>query len=75
MTFLLVYQDMCKAGMSKGKAGLVKAWLDYAEGAGQQVAGELQYAKLPAALHTAAQKKVDGLQCNGAAIPAAGSGS
>jgi phosphate transport system substrate-binding protein len=72
-TFLLVYQDMCKAGLDAGKAKLVKAWLDYAEGDGQTVAGELQYAKLPDAIHTAAKAKVEGLQCNGAAIPAAGS--
>ena len=71
LTFLLVYQDMCKAGMDQGKAGLVKAWLDYAEGPGQNVAKELQYAQLPGDLHTKAQAKVDGLQCNGKAIQAA----
>jgi phosphate transport system substrate-binding protein len=70
LTFLLVYQDMCKAGMDPGKAKLVKAWLDYAEGAGQGVAKELQYAQLPSDLHTKAQAKVDGLQCNGQSINA-----
>jgi phosphate transport system substrate-binding protein len=68
ITFLLVYQDMCKAGMSQQKAGLVKDWLNYAEGAGQPVARELQYAPLPDAIKSKAQAKVDGLQCNGAAI-------
>jgi phosphate transport system substrate-binding protein len=68
ITFLLVYQDMCKAGMSKEKAGLVKDWLNYAEGAGQPVARELQYAPLPDAIKSKAQAKADGLQCNGAAI-------
>jgi phosphate transport system substrate-binding protein len=67
-TFLLVYQDMCKAGVSKEKATLVKGWLDYALGAGQGVAKELQYAALPEAIQTAAQKKVDGLTCNGSPI-------
>ena len=38
------------------------------DGDGQNVAKELQYAPLPADLHTKAQAKVDGLQCNGAAI-------
>src|SRR3954452_11524401 len=47
LTFLLVYADPCKAGESAGKASSLKAWLDYAEGEGQNVAGELQYAKLP----------------------------
>jgi phosphate transport system substrate-binding protein len=70
LTFLLVYQDMCKAGMDAGKAKLVKAWLDYAEGPGQSVAKELQYAQLPSDLHTKAQAKVDGLQCNGSPIDA-----
>jgi phosphate transport system substrate-binding protein len=68
VTFLLVYQDMCKAGLTAQKAGLVKDWLNYAEGDGQQVAPELQYAPLPDAIKQQAQAKVDGLQCNGAAI-------
>ena len=68
ITFLLVYEDMCKAGTSKQKAGLVKDWLDYAEGDGQPVAQELQYASLPDTIKSKAQEKVDGLRCNGAAI-------
>ncbi|HWK28367.1 MAG TPA: phosphate ABC transporter substrate-binding protein PstS [Solirubrobacter sp.] len=69
LTFLLVYQDPCKAGMDEQGAKRLKAWLDYALGDGQEVASELQYAKLPDELHTKAQAKVDGLQCNGQAIP------
>jgi phosphate transport system substrate-binding protein len=68
LTFLLVYRDVCKAGADEGKAKALKAWLDYAEGPGQDVAAELQYAKLPDALHTKAQAKVDGLTCNGSPI-------
>jgi phosphate transport system substrate-binding protein len=64
-TFLLVYQDMCKAGIAQKKATAVKGWLDYAEGDGQRVAPELQYAPLPTKLHSAAQSKVSGLKCNG----------
>jgi phosphate transport system substrate-binding protein len=67
-TFLLVYKDMCKAGKTKQVAQRVKNWLDYAEGPGQSVAKELQYAPLPAAIHTAAQAKVKGLTCNGKAL-------
>jgi phosphate transport system substrate-binding protein len=68
VTFLLVYADPCKAGMKPDVAKRLKAFLDYAEGDGQAVAGELSYAKLPDALHTKAQTKVDGLTCNGQAI-------
>ncbi|MDX6697051.1 MAG: phosphate transport system substrate-binding protein [Solirubrobacteraceae bacterium] len=70
-TFLLVYQDMCKAGVSKDKAQRVVNWLNYAEGDGQKVAPELQYAPLPAQLHQLAQAKVDGLVCNGAPLKGA----
>ncbi|MEO8690401.1 MAG: phosphate ABC transporter substrate-binding protein PstS [Solirubrobacteraceae bacterium] len=70
-TFLLVYQDVCKAGLSSGKAQSLKAWLDYAEGDGQGAAKELYYAALPDAVHTAAMKKVAGLQCNGQPIKSA----
>ena len=68
ITFLLVWQDACKAGQNATTAKLVKNWLSYALGAGQQVAPQLQYAPLPDNVKTKAQAKVDGLQCNGAAI-------
>jgi phosphate transport system substrate-binding protein len=68
LTFLLVYQDPCKAGMKADQAKRLKAWLDYAERAGQDVAGELQYAKLPAELHSKAKAKLAGLTCNGQPI-------
>lgn len=67
-TFLLVWQDMCKAGLSESKAKDVKIWLDYALGEGQSVAPELEYAPLPTAVLDAAKAKVTGLQCNGAAL-------
>jgi phosphate transport system substrate-binding protein len=64
-TFLLVYEDMCAAGMSQSKAKLVKSWLDYALGEGQKVAPEIQYAPLPASVLAKAKQKVAGLACNG----------
>jgi phosphate transport system substrate-binding protein len=70
VTFLLVYRDMCKAGQSATQAKLVKNWLDYALGAGQQVAPQLEYAPLPDSIKQKAQAKVDGLLCNGKAISA-----
>jgi phosphate transport system substrate-binding protein len=68
VTFLLVWQDMCKAGIQQNQAKLVKNWLGYALGDGQSVAPQLQYAPLPDAIKSKAQAKVDGLQCNGAAL-------
>jgi len=68
VTFLLVWQDACKAGQTANQAKLVKNWLNYGLGAGQQVAPQLQYAPLPDNIKTKAQAKVDALQCNGAAI-------
>jgi phosphate transport system substrate-binding protein len=68
ITFLLVYQDMCKAGADQGKAQRVKAWLDYALADGQNVAKDLQYAPLPDDIKSPAQEKVDGLVCNGSPI-------
>jgi len=70
VTFLLVYQDMCKAGLTATQAGLVKDWLNYAEGDGQKLAPELEYAPLPDSIKAQAQAKIDGLVCNGAAIAA-----
>jgi phosphate transport system substrate-binding protein len=70
VTFLLVWQDMCKAGVQANQAKLVKDWLGYALGGGQQIAPQLQYAALPDAIKSKAQAKVDGLQCNGQAIAA-----
>jgi phosphate transport system substrate-binding protein len=70
-TFLLVYQDMCKAGVKKANAERVFNWLNYAEGDGQKVAPELQYAPLPAELSTKAKAKVDGLVCNGSPLKSA----
>ena len=68
ITFLLVWQDGCKAGQNATQAKLVKNWLTYALGPGQQVAPQLEYAPLPDSVKTKAQARVDGLQCNGAAI-------
>jgi phosphate transport system substrate-binding protein len=71
VTFLLVYQDLCKAGMDADQAKRVKAWLDYALGDGQEVAPQLEYAALPDSIKAQAQQKVDGLQCNGSTVQGA----
>jgi phosphate transport system substrate-binding protein len=70
-TFLLVYQDLCKAGLDKDTAQRVKNWLDYALGSGQSVAPSLQYAPLPTAIKNKAQSKVGNLTCNGSSLETA----
>jgi phosphate transport system substrate-binding protein len=67
-TFVIVYKDMCKAGLSQGTAQSVKKFVDYGLGKGQSVLTQLQYAQLPAALHTKAQAAAKTLQCNGKAL-------
>jgi phosphate transport system substrate-binding protein len=70
VTFLLVYKDLCKAGLNSGEAKRVKAWLQYATTAGQKVAPDLEYAPLPAGVLSKAKAKVSGLQCNGQSVSA-----
>src|SRR3954454_10214395 len=69
-TFLIVYKDMCKAGISKSKAQGVKKFIDYGLGQGQDVLGQLQYAKLPSALLTKTKAAAGTLQCNGSHLGA-----
>jgi phosphate transport system substrate-binding protein len=65
-TFVIGYDDLCKAGMSKANAAGYVAFLDYALGEGQSVAKDLAYAPLPADVKTPALAAADGLTCNGA---------
>jgi phosphate transport system substrate-binding protein len=67
-TFVIVYKDMCKAGKSQGVAQGVKKLIDYGLGAGQDVLGDLQYAKLPDAVLSKAKEAASGLTCNGQPI-------
>jgi phosphate transport system substrate-binding protein len=67
-TFILVYRDMCKAGVSPAAAERVKGWLDYVLGPGQQIAPEIAYAPESTAVNGAAKAKVNGLLCNGSPL-------
>lgn len=67
-TFIVVYKDLCKAGVSADKAKGVVKFLNYGLGAGQDIAKQIQYAPLPAAVLTQAKAAVTSLQCNGAPI-------
>ena len=67
-TFVVVYKDLCKGGLSKSKAEAVKGFIDYGLGEGQDVLGQLQYAQLPDELKAKAQSASDSLTCNGSPV-------
>jgi len=72
VTFLLVYQDPCKAqGMDANKAKALVSWLKWGETSGQDVAKQLQYAPLPDALKSKVDAKVGTITCNGSPVEAA----
>jgi phosphate transport system substrate-binding protein len=74
VTFLLVYQDPCKAQkMDEDKAKTLVTWLNYGETSGQEVAKQLQYAPLPANIKTKADAKIKSITCNGQPVSPAGS--
>jgi phosphate transport system substrate-binding protein len=67
-TFVVVYKDLCKGGLDRGKAGAVKGFLDYGLGDGQGVLEQLRYAKLPAPLLKKAKAAANSLTCNGSPV-------
>jgi phosphate transport system substrate-binding protein len=69
---ILVYQDMCKAGLDQTTAENVVGWINYALGEGQSIAPQLEYAPLPDNILKADQENVAGLECNGQPIKAGG---
>jgi phosphate transport system substrate-binding protein len=71
-TFLLVYRDMCKAGVPSDRAQKVVNWLHYALNAGQTVAPELQYGPLPNEVLVPARRAVAAELCDGKPLKASG---
>ena len=67
-TFIDVYKDPCKAGMSQGNAKALGAFLNFALDKGQGELGQLYYAKLPADILAKSKAAVAGLTCNGSAL-------
>lgn len=67
-TFVIVYKDMCKAGVSKSAAAGVKKFLTYGLGDGQNVERQLSYAPLPASLVAKDKAQLATLSCNGAPL-------
>jgi len=69
-TFIVVYKDMCKAGIPGGEAAAkgVVAFLNYGFGSGQSILAQADYAALPTAILEKSKAAVTELKCNGAAI-------
>lgn len=64
-TFILVYKDLCAAGVKPHAARTTRAFLEYGLGDGQAVAEKLDFAPLPSDLRARARAAVAGLMCNG----------
>jgi phosphate transport system substrate-binding protein len=69
-TFIVVYKDMCKAGVPGGEAAAknVVKFIDYGLGQGQAILSQADYAALPAAILAKAKAAASSLECNGAPI-------
>lgn len=69
-TFIVVYKDMCKAGLPGGEAAAkgVVSFLNYGLNQGQSILGQADYAALPSSILEKSKEAVKQLQCNGAAI-------
>jgi phosphate transport system substrate-binding protein len=69
-TFVVVYKDMCKAGVPGGEAAAkgVVQFLEYGLGSGQSILSQADYAALPTAILEKSKAAVKELQCNGAPI-------
>ncbi len=69
-TFVVVYKDMCKAGVPGGEAAAkgVVSFLNYGLGSGQSVLSQADYAALPTAILEKSKNAVTELRCDGAPI-------
>ncbi len=69
-TFVVLYKDLCRAGVPGGKTAAegVKRFLDYGLGEGQAILGKADYATLPAAILARSKAAAAGLQCDGAPL-------
>ena len=63
-TYVLVYRDLCEAGMEPRAAAATQRFLHYLVGPGQAAVSRLAFAPLPARLRIRAQAAVARLQCN-----------
>ncbi len=69
-TFLIVYKDICKAGVPQSRAKAVKRFIAYGlSTAGQAVEKQLYYAPLPPPILSKDQAQLAQLTCNGSPLP------
>jgi phosphate transport system substrate-binding protein len=69
-TFVVVFKDMCKAGIPGGKSaaeGVVK-FLKYGLNEGQSILAKADYAALPATILDKSKEAVNGLRCEGSPL-------
>jgi phosphate transport system substrate-binding protein len=67
-TFVIVYTDMCKAGISQSAASAVKKFIGYGLGPGQGIEQQLSYGSLPGSLVAKDQAQLAKLTCNGSPL-------
>ena len=69
-TFIVVYKDMCKAGVPGGEAAAkgVAKFLEYGLGSGQSILAQADYAALPAAILAKSKAALSSLECNGSPL-------
>ncbi len=69
-TFIVVYKDMCKAGIPGGEAAAkgVAKFLEYGLGSGQSILAQADYATLPAPILAKSKAALASLQCNGSPL-------
>jgi len=67
-TFLIVYHDMCKEGVTKSAAAGVKKFITYGLGPGQAIEKQLQYAPLPPTILAKDKAQLATLTCNGSPL-------
>ena len=69
-TFIVVFKDLCKAGLPGGESAAkgVVSFISYGLGAGQSVLSQADYAALPPEILEKSKAAAAGLQCNGSAL-------
>jgi phosphate transport system substrate-binding protein len=69
-TFIVVYKDMCKAGIpgGEGAAKGVAKFIEYGLGSGQSILAQADYASLPAPILAKSKAAAASLECNGSPL-------
>jgi phosphate transport system substrate-binding protein len=67
-TYVLIYRDLCVAGMVPRQAAAIQRFVTFLVGAGQSTVRQLSFAPLPPRLRDSAQAAVRKLSCNSQSI-------